>query len=108
MADLSVNPYLLVGAVLAVIDTALRQPRPLPPPVVGDPEHAAAGGGQAPLLPQSLEQAGAAFAASALQQQAMGKPLHRTVLEARQAEVRRAAGLVEAERIASTRLCPSP
>lgn len=109
VADLSANPYLLVGAVLAVIDAALRQspPHPLPPPVVGDPEHTA-DGAQAPRLPATLEQAAAAFAASDLLRQAMGEPLHRTVLEARQAEVRRAAGLVEAERIASTRLCPSP
>jgi glutamine synthetase len=113
VADLSANPYLLVGAVLAVVDAALRQPlshphpHPLPLPVVGDPAHVA-GGGAAPRLPATLEQAAAAFAASALLRQAMGEPLHRTVLETRLAEVRRAAALVEAERIASTRLCPSP
>lgn len=105
VADLSANPYLLVGAVLAVAQNALQQPRVLPPPLSGDP--AAAAAAVAPRLPQTLTEAVRAFEASAVLGEAMGEQLQRTVVEARLAEVRRSDALTDEALIASTRAWPS-
>ncbi len=105
VADLSANPYLLLGGVMAVIATALQHPRPLPAPVQGDPGRGRAG--LTPRLPQTLADASAAFEASAPLRQAMGELLHSTVLESRQAEVRRSEALQDDELIASTRCWPA-
>nr|WP_255510840.1 hypothetical protein [Cyanobium sp. LEGE 06113] len=59
VSDLSANPYLLLGAVLAVIEASLQTPRPLPAPVSGDPSHM--DDGTAPRLPKDLAAATAAF-----------------------------------------------
>ncbi|MCP9800159.1 glutamine synthetase [Synechococcus sp. RedBA-s] len=104
VADLSANPYLLVGAVLAAVQEGLRCPRCLPPPLTGDP--ATASPAEAPRLPQTLTEAVLAFAASPLLREAMGEGLQRTVAEARQAEVRRSDALTDADLIASTRAWP--
>ncbi|MEB3322225.1 MAG: glutamine synthetase [Synechococcaceae cyanobacterium] len=102
-ADLAANPYLLCGAVLALLEEGLRQPRPLPPPVAGDPA-------QQPdppeRLPTTLEAASAAFAACRPLAEAMGEGLHRSLVETQRAEGRRAAALDEAALIASTRWLP--
>lgn len=104
VADLSANPYLLLGGVMAAIGEALRRPQPLPPPVVGDPAVTAADG--APRLPLGLADAVAAFRASPVLREAMGEALHHTVAEAREAEVRRGVGLSQADLIASTSCWP--
>ena len=103
IADLSANPYLLVGAVAAVVREALATPRSLAPPVEGDPSRHP----QPPQrLPQDLQAATAAFQASGLLRLAMGDLLHRTLVEARQAELRRSAELSPEDLIASTRWWP--
>ncbi|MDM7951792.1 MAG: glutamine synthetase family protein [Cyanobium sp. CZS 25K] len=104
VADLSANPYLLVGGVLAGMAAALARPCPLPPPVSGDP--GAMPAGTVRRLPATLAEAVAAFEASAVLREAMGGELHASVVEARQAEVRRSDGLGEEELIASTRWWP--
>jgi glutamine synthetase len=104
VADLSANPYLLVGGVLAGMAEALARPRPLPPPVSGDP--AAMAAGTVRRLPATLADSVAAFEASAVLREAMGEELLRSVAEARQAEVRRSASLGEEELITSTRCWP--
>jgi hypothetical protein len=86
---------LLLAAVQGVALAGLEQARPLPPPVSGDPARLPAG--VAVRLPASLAQASAAFAASALLRQALGEELHGSLLDSQAAEVRRCAGLSEAE-----------
>jgi glutamine synthetase len=100
VADLSANPYLLVGSVLAMAQNALQQPRVLPPPLSGDP--VAASAAVAPRLPQTLSEAVRAFEASPVLREVMGEALQRTVAEARQAEVRRSDPLTDEALIAST------
>jgi glutamine synthetase len=100
VVDLAANPYLLLAAVQAVALAGLEQPRPLPPPVSGDPAHLPAG--VAVRLPPSLRKASAAFAASAVLRRAFGEVLHGSLLDSQAAEVRRcshldAAGLAAAE-----------
>jgi glutamine synthetase len=104
VADLSANPYLLVGSVLAMAQNALQQPRPLLPPLSGDP--AAASAAVAPRLPQTLSEAVRAFEASPVLREAMGEALQRTVAESRQAEVRRSDPLTDEALIASTSTWP--
>ena len=88
-------PYLLLAAVQGVALAGLEQARHLPPPVSGDPARLPAGA--AVRLPASLAQASAAFAASVLLRQALGEELHGSLLDSQAAEVRRCAGLSEAE-----------
>jgi glutamine synthetase len=95
VVDLAANPYLLLAAVQAVALVGLDQALPLPAPVSGDPAHLPAGAAQ--RLPASLAEASAAFAASALLRQALGEDLHASLLDSQAAEVRRCAGLSEAE-----------
>jgi glutamine synthetase len=99
VADLAANPYLFCGAVLALIEAGIRDPRALPPPVAGDPSllpH------PPKRLPTSLEAASVAFAACRPLAEAMGETLHHSLVETQRAECRRAAALDEAARIAST------
>ena len=95
VVDLAANPYLLLAAVQGLALAGLEQARPLPPPVSGDPARLPAG--VAVRLPASLAQASAAFAASALLRQALGEELHGSLLDSQAAEVRRCAGLSEAD-----------
>lgn len=104
VADLSANPYLLVGGVLAVVLDALQRPRELPPALSGDP--AAAPAAEAPRLPQTLSEAVRVFGSSPLLLEAMGERLLRTVAEARLAEVRRSESLGDDALITSTRAWP--
>jgi glutamine synthetase len=95
---------LLVGAVLAVLRAGLTSLRPLPPPVEGDPARL---GEAAPArLPPTLAEASTAFAASQLLREAMGEPLHSTLVASQQAELRRCAALDPEQLIASTRWYP--
>ncbi|MFM9046547.1 MAG: glutamine synthetase [Cyanobium sp.] len=91
VADLAANPYLLLGALQAVVLDGLERPRSLPQPVSGDPAHLPAG--QAPRLPASLAEAAAAFAANTLLRQAMGEPLHGSLIDSQASEVGRCANL---------------
>ncbi len=95
VADLAANPYLLLAAVQAVALAGLNEARPLPPPLTGDPAHLPAGA--AVRLPSSLAEASAAFAASDLLREALGEALHASLLDSQAAEVRRCAGLSDAE-----------
>ncbi|MCS5699268.1 glutamine synthetase [Cyanobium sp. FGCU-52] len=102
-ADLAANPYLLLGALQALVQDGLRNPQPLPDPVLGDPALLA----EPPeRLPLDLAAASAAFAASLPLRQAMGPLLHDTLVAGQQAEVRRAAALDPEELIASCRWLP--
>lgn len=102
-ADLAANPYLLLGALQALVQEGLHNPQPLPDPVRGDP---ALLGEPPERLPLDLAAASAAFAASLPLRQAMGPLLHDTLVAGQQAEVRRAAALDPEELIASCRWLP--
>jgi glutamine synthetase len=102
-ADLAANPYLLLGALQALVLEGLHNPRPLPDPVRGDPALLA---NPPERLPLDLAAASAAFAASLPLRQAMGPLLHDTLVAGQQAEVRRAAALDPEELIASCRWLP--
>lgn len=104
VADLAANPYLLLGAAAAVVADGLERPRPLPPPVSGDPAGLPAGA--AARLPTSLAEASAAFAASDLLRRALGEALHGSLCDSQAAEVRRAAGCSEAELVAASAWWP--
>jgi glutamine synthetase len=99
VADLAANPYLFCGAVLALIEAGIREPRALPPPVAGDPSLLPR---PPQRLPTSLEAASVAFAACRPLAEAMGETLHHSLVETQRAECRRAAALDEAALIAST------
>jgi len=99
VSDLGANPYLLLGAVQLLVRQGLAGARTLPPPLSGDP--AALPQGQVPRLPGSLEQASAAFAASALLRQGMGEALHGSLLDSQAAEVRRCALLTPEQLVAT-------
>jgi glutamine synthetase len=109
VADAAANPYLLMGAVLALLEAGLERPLPvqppLPPPVAGDP--ARLGTAAPPRLPASLAEASAAFAGSALLRAALGNLLHASVLETQRAEQRRAAALGAEALLASSRWTPA-
>jgi glutamine synthetase len=109
VADAAANPYLLMGAVLALLEAGLGRPLPvqppLPPPVAGDP--ARLGAAAPPRLPASLAEASAAFAGSSLLQAALGNVLHASVLETQRAEQRRAAALGAEALLAISRWTPA-
>ena len=87
VCDLAANPYLLLGAVQAVVLEGVEHPRPLPQPVSGDP--ALLPPGEVSRLPSCLADAAAAFASSSLLHHAMGEALHGSLLDSQAAEVRR-------------------
>ena len=99
VADLAANPYLLLAAVQGVVLSGLEQVRPLPAAVSGDPAQLPAGA--ALRLPSSLADASAAFAASTVLRQALGKELHASLLDSQAAEIRRCAALDDAALAAS-------
>jgi glutamine synthetase len=88
--DLSANPYLVVGAVLAAGLAGVRDGLALPPEVSADPaglsesELAAAG---ATRLPGSLTEALEPYEASKVLADALGDPLHETIAAVRRAEL---------------------
>jgi glutamine synthetase len=104
VADLAANPYLLLGAVQAVVADGLARARPLPPSVSGDPAGLPAW--TVPRLPASLAEASAAFAASDLLRRALGEALHGSLCDSQAAEVQRAEGCSEAELVAAAAWWP--
>jgi glutamine synthetase len=100
VVDAAANPYLLLGALQAVLAEGVEHSRPLPPPVVGDPARGPEGAAQ--RLPTNLAEAVEAFRGNRLLAGAMGALLHRTLVESREAELRRSGDLSEADLIAST------
>ena len=103
VCDLGANPYLLLGAVQAVVLTGVQRPESLagcpvlPAPVSGDP--AGLPEGTASRLPVDLAEASTAFAASSLLRQAMGEALHGSLLDSQAAELRRNAGLTPEDQV---------
>lgn len=104
--DLSANPYLVVGAVIAVGLAGVDARRQLPPEVTGDPAHKPA----AELdslgvrrLPQSLPEAIAHLEASDVLRAAMGDALFESFLAVRRAEVGLFADRTPEEIAAATR-----
>ena len=104
--DLSANPYLVVGAVIAVVLAGADAPRRLPPEVTGDPARMP----EAELdslgvrrLPQSLPEAIAHLEGSAVLRAAMGDALIESFVAVRRAEVNLYAGRPPDEIAAATR-----
>ncbi|HXY46143.1 MAG TPA: glutamine synthetase family protein [Acidimicrobiales bacterium] len=104
--DLSANPYIVVGAVLAAGLAGIRDSLTLPPEIVVDPatlspaELAAAGAAQLPTsLPDALER----YAASTVLAEALGDPLHETIAAVRRAELALFADCSPEEVAAATR-----
>lgn len=103
VADLGANPYLLLGAVQAVLQAGLQRQGSLagcpllPDPVCGDPAGLPAGA--VPRLPACLAEASTAFAASTLLRQVLGDALHGSLLDSQAAELRRNAGLTPEDQV---------
>ena len=104
--DASSNPYLLVGAVLALglagIDRGLRLPREVSvdPAALPEAELAAAG---VELLPRSLEEAVEHFRECKPLAEAMGPALFGAIIAVRETEVAHFADASEEEIVAATR-----
>ena len=96
--DLAANPYLLVGAVLAIVRDGLRTHQEPPAPVVGVPAD-----GSQTRLPSTLWDATQAFRVDAVLADALGADLHTSIAENREAEVRRTHGWSIDDVVASTR-----
>jgi len=104
--DAAANPYLLVGAVLALGLDGIERGLELPPEMTVDPaglseaELAAAG---AARLPSSLSEALEHFRRCEVLAEAMGPDLFGTIAAVRETEVERFAGASEEEIVAATR-----
>jgi glutamine synthetase len=104
--DGAANPYLLVGAVLALGLDGIERGLELPPEVTVDPatlsgeELAAAG---AARLPSSLADALEAFRRCRPLAEAMGPALFETVVSVREAEIERFADASDEEIVVATR-----
>jgi glutamine synthetase len=100
--DASANPYLLVGAVAAVVAASAESGARLPPEVSVDPSGLPAAD-QPPRLPQSLPEAVAALEADEVLRGALGEPLSEAFLAVRRAEMALAADRTDEEVVALTR-----
>ena len=104
--DAAANPYLLVGAVLALGLDGIERGLQLPSEVTVDPatlseeELAAAGVAR---LPSSLEQALERFRVCEPLAEAMGSALFETIVAVRETEIERFADASEVEIVAATR-----
>jgi len=104
--DLSANPYLVVGAVLASGLAGIQDELRLPPEIVVDPatlseaELAAAG---ATRLPASLPEALEHYEASTVLAEALGDSLHETIAAVRRAELALFAEFSQDEVVGATR-----
>jgi glutamine synthetase len=104
--DASANPYLLVGAVLALGLSGIERGLTLPPEVTVDPatlseeELAAAG---AERLPRTLEESLGHFHGCDALAEAMGPALFGTVAAVRESEIAQFADAGEEEIVAATR-----
>ncbi|MBW6439167.1 glutamine synthetase family protein [Actinoplanes hulinensis] len=83
--DLTANPYLLLGALVAAALDGLAGRLPLPEPVTGDPVNLPG----APRLPTTLDAAVGEFAADAVLREAFGTTLFDAVVAVRRAEAAR-------------------
>lgn len=102
--DLSANPYLLTGAVLAIALSAADRQASLPEEVSGDPGTAGhPQAGQAIRLPGSLGEALKALEASDELRAAAGDQLISTFAAARRAEIEIADGKSDEEIVAQSR-----
>ena len=100
--DASANPYLVVGAVTAVICAAVSQGAALPPEVTVDP--ASLPGRRRPSrLPETLNQAIAAAEHDDVLRAAMGDVLFEAFMAVRRAEVARFKGVSDDDVAAATR-----
>jgi glutamine synthetase len=104
--DASANPYLLVGAVLALGLAGVERGSRLPPEVTVDPatlsdDQLAAAGVE--LLPRRLEEAVEHFRACDALAEAMGPELFGTIVAVRETEVAHFADAPEEEIVAATR-----
>jgi glutamine synthetase len=97
--DAAANPYLLVGAVLALGLHGIERDLRLPPELTVDPATLS----EAVRLPETLDAALEAFRASELLADAMGAVLFDAVVAVRQAEIERFADASPAEVVAATR-----
>jgi glutamine synthetase len=104
--DLAANPYLVVGAVIAVaidaLDAGLRLPAEMPgdPAALGDAELARRG---VRRLPTALPAAADALENNKVLREAMGDPLFLSFLAVRRAEAELFAGQEPADVVAATR-----
>jgi len=104
--DASANPYLLVGAVLAVGLASLPKALHLPPEVVGDPAGLGAEGLHrlgVERLPDTPEESLASFEKSALLREAMGEWLYDAFVAVRRAEIELFSGHTPDQVVAATR-----
>ncbi|MFF4340037.1 glutamine synthetase [Kitasatospora sp. NPDC001540] len=101
--DAAANPYLAVGGVLAAGLAGLDGALHLPPETTGDPGDPDAPGGGAERLPATLDQAVDALRASEALRTALGEPLWRAVLDVREAEIARFAGLSDEQLVEAVR-----
>jgi glutamine synthetase len=104
--DACANPYLLVGAVLALGLAGMRRGMRLPPEVTVDPatlsEEELAALGASPL-PHSLAQALEHFRRCEVLAEAMGPSLFETIIAVRETELRHFADASEEEIVSATR-----
>ncbi len=103
--DLSANPYLVVGAVTAVVCASSDAGARLPAEVTVDPA-SLPGGEQPARLPESLGQAVDAMEGDGVLREAMGEVLFEAFVAVRRAEVERLAGHSDEEVAAATRWIP--
>ena len=103
--DLSANPYLVVGAVTAVVCAAVDRGAPLPPEVTVDPASLPVTE-QPARLPQTLGQAVEAMEGDGVLREAMGDVLFDTFVAVRRAEIERLAGRSDEDVAAATRWIP--
>ena len=104
--DGAANPYLLVGAVLALGLDGIERALELPPEVAVDPatlSDAELAGVGAARLPSSLADALEQFRRCEALAEAMGPALFGTIVAVRETEVERFAGAPEEEIVAATR-----
>jgi glutamine synthetase len=104
--DAAANPYLLVGAVLALGLDGIERGLRLPPEVTVDPatlSDSELAEARAARLPSSLQEALEQFRGCGVLAEAMGPALFETVVAVRESEVARFAGASEEEIVAATR-----
>jgi glutamine synthetase len=104
--DGAANPYLLVGAALALGLSGIERGLPLPPEVTVDPatlDEAALAAAGVERLPRSLAEALNQFRRSDVLAEAMGADLFQTIIAVRETEVAQFADASEEEIVAATR-----
>ena len=96
--DPTTNPYLLLGALQALVIDAVTHPCPLPDPIVGDP----AAMDPVPVrIPSSLAEARTAFSQDNVLKTAMGELLHCSLLDSFAAEIQCVEDLAPEEMVAN-------